>query len=323
MSVELQIRSQIDEIAATKQALVTALAGRSSSALWTLVDAAGDIPYENRVKGTNIYAVDQSINSVSIQTLVADWFRLHNEYFQQDAGLTVGSTPVTSLKSAVETYYRWRVPQYFNDLMTGALGQGIALSNVFPRGDLSLGSYAATGTAAGTFTDGSSLETTLAGPGMVNTIVTHLIGANDLVLSVTCKYEDGTTVAVGVTLPTTSAVGTKKIVGQQALTSNHTAASDNGVVLVAATGQFKVGQKVLVKDTNGQEVAQVLSLVANTSLTLTTVGGTTGGLRNNYTTAATATVTPLFTDVTAITNSNGTSADAVSLAFEPDRTLTI
>lgn len=44
MSVEAQIQSQIDEIAATKQALVTAISGRSASALWTLVDASADIP---------------------------------------------------------------------------------------------------------------------------------------------------------------------------------------------------------------------------------------------------------------------------------------
>jgi hypothetical protein len=118
-------------------------------------------------------------------------------------------------------------------------------------------------------------------------------------------------------------VGTKKIVGEQALTSNHTAASGNGVVLMAATSQFKVGQKVLVRDTNNQEVAEVVTISVNTSLTLKKVGGTTNALRNDYTTAASAVVVPLFKDVTAVTNSNGTNGDDVNFKFEPDRAISL
>lgn len=323
MSVESQFKAQIDHIAAVKVAFVAAIASRSTSALWTMVDAAADITYENRVKGAQVTIVDGNVSNVEIASMFADWFRLHNEYFSVDAGLTLSSTPLTTIKAAIEDYYRWRVPQYFNAIMIKVLGQGLAVKNVAPRNDLSLGTYAASSSSAGTFTDGSALETTLADPGVVGVYATTVIGGNNLVLSVTCKHEDDTTTAVAVTMPTTSAIGTKRLIGQQALTTNHVAASDGGVVLVAATGQFKAGMKVLIKDDNNQEVAEVASLSTNTSLTLRKIGTTTAGLRNNYTTAATALVFPLYKDVTAVTNSNGTNLDAVQFKFEPDRAISL
>jgi hypothetical protein len=94
---------------------------------------------------------------------------------------------------------------------------------------------------------------------------------------------------------------------------------------MAATGQFKVGQKVLVIDSANQEVAEVHSISANTSLTLKKVGETAvgTGLRNSYTTGAGAAVYPQFIDVTAVTNSNGTAADHIQFSFEPDRAISL
>lgn len=319
MSVESQILAQIDNIAASQLAMVNALSARDDNALWNLCYAADDIPYNNRVLGASLTAVDRAVKTVTGSSqLFSDWFRLHNDYFSIDTPLP----GVTSLKSAIETYYRWRVPKYFNDLLSGNY-QAIAPANVFPDDQLVLGSYAATGTNTGTFTDGSGpIDKTKTGPGILAAkVITNIIGGNNFVLAVTGVFEDTTTVQMAVTLPTTSAIGTTVIIGAQALTGAHTASSGNGVVSVAATAQFKVGQKVLVREGTKTEVAQVNSISANTSLTLGIVGGTTNSLRNNYTTSAK--VIPLFLDVSAVTNSNGTNGDTVQFRFDPDRTYSL
>jgi hypothetical protein len=329
MSVELSLLLQINDIAATKQAFATAVAARGLNTLWWLVDFASNIVYENRVKGDSVSGIDNTIANINIGSSVfGDWFNLQNAYFSQDTPL-VG---VTSLKAAIETYYRWRVPQYFNDIATLGNNQGIDPLYVFPYPEFLVGSYAATGAATGTYTKGvGPLDSTIVGPGILALTVTGApIGGASLGLTLTGVYSDGTTGPVTASVPTTSAVGTVVPVGGQALTAGHTGATGNGVVSVAATTPFRVGTLVVVReDTTGTvpflwttEVAEVAAIGAG-SLTLrqpTPLGATApfpNGLRNNYTTAAR--VYPLFYDVTAIANTTGTGGDAVRVGFLPDR----
>jgi hypothetical protein len=310
MSVEVQIREQIDHLGAYKAALVTAIEGRDD--IWDMVDAADDQSYENRVKGSAITVLNTKLNTVDIGSLINEWARLHNEYFAIDAGIT----DVNTLRLAV-AYYRWRVPQYFNDLLIGALGtgNGVPVANVFPREDLSLGTWTSSGSSAGTFTDGDSLETDKASEGIVQTVVTSEIGSGAaLGLSITCKRSDDTTVVVTQSITASTAVGTKTKLGGQALTAAITGGSSTSVTM-AATGQFKAGTKALLVEGDLTELVEIASISTNTSVTFTAAA------KNSFTTSGK--LFPLFKDVTLITATTGTAADAVSLSFAPDRDLAL
>jgi len=71
MTVQAQFQKQCDHIAAVKQAFVEAMDGRAS--LWSMVDAAGDETYENRVKGSTITAVDTVLNTSALGKNLSDW----------------------------------------------------------------------------------------------------------------------------------------------------------------------------------------------------------------------------------------------------------
>lgn len=122
--------------------------------------------------------------------------------------------------------------------------------SVWPPIATQLGTYAATGAATGTFTDGDAVNTDVYGPADIEAEVTVQIGAANLVLAITGTDQDGASATGSVTIPNGSVVGTK----------------------VAVTP-------------------------------------TTAGTR--------------FTDVTAITNSNGTNLDAVKIQTKEDRTPSI
>jgi hypothetical protein len=329
MSVESQVQAQVDHIGLIKQAFETAISARNPDALWLAVDAASNIAYENRVRGSLITEVDNAISNISIGQIFQNWFRLHNDYYAMDAGLeTPTGDLISTFKAAIEGNYRWRVSQEFNDVMKSTLGSGSGISNayVFPSSLISLGTYTATGTSTGTFTDGDAADTTLSGPGIVGLkVINQSIQSNNVVTAITLKYEDLTTVSVAATAASSAAAGTVYNVGEKSLTSNHTAASDAGVISISATSPFKVGQKVLVKDSESQEVAEVVSISTNASLTLKKIDGDSEdpSLRNDYTTANSAKVIPLYIDVTAMTNSNGTSGDDLELVFIPDRSATL
>src|SRR6516162_3896235 len=113
--VERSIQLQIQDIAAVKQAFSASLAQRSPDTLWWLVDNSEDIVYENRVKGATILAVDTNIDNVNIAYIYTDWFNLQNSYFSQDQPFS----GISTLQAAIAQIYRWRVPQYFNDMATG------------------------------------------------------------------------------------------------------------------------------------------------------------------------------------------------------------
>jgi hypothetical protein len=302
MSVQTQFQKQCDHIAAVKQAFVGAMNGRAS--LWSMVDAAGDETYENRVKGSTISAVDAVLSNTTLGKNLSDWFKLHTDYFNNDVSLTNIDTALTS--------YGWRVSERFNEFYYDINRRYLTRTNVFPRADLGMGSYARTGSA---FTAGDAINEEKSGPTRICAAATAIVGGANITLTGTLVWENDTTITLGVTFTAADAIGTEKIFGEQALGANASAAQP--VLSVASTAAFVAGQKVFIKDNSNAEWATILSIVTNTSITLTT------NLKHAYTTAASAKVSPMFKEISACTHTGGTNGDA--FAFQPavDRDLDI
>jgi hypothetical protein len=302
MTVQSQFQKQCDHIAAVKQALVEAMDGRAS--LWSMVDAAGDETYENRVKGATISAVDTVLNTSALGKNLSDWFKLHTDYFNNDAGLTNIDTALAS--------YKWRVSERFNEFYYDVNRRYLTRTNVFPRADLEMGSYARTGSA---FTAGDAINEEKSGPTRISAIATAIVGGSNITVTGTLVWEDDSTISLGVTFTAADAIGTEKIFGEQALSANVSASQP--VLSVASTAAFIAGQKVLIKDTSSEEWGTILSIVTNTSITLT------ANLKHAYTTAASAKVTPLFKEISGCTHTGGTNGDAFTFQPKPDRALDI
>jgi hypothetical protein len=325
-AVELSLQLQIQDIAAVKASFAAALVTRSPDTLWWLVDGSDSITYENRVKGSSILAIDQNVGKVNIASLYSDWFNLQNAYFSQDQPI-VTPAGVSSLKTAIEIYYRWRVSQYFNDIMSVSGGQGLSPQYVFPYPDFNLFSYDG---AAWTKGNGP-VDLAVTGPGILGVIPIGADTASAITLTnLTAVYPDPADAAVStvvfpsVSVPSGSLAGVAVPVGKQQLTAAYTLT--DGVIAVAATLGFKVGAPVVIaENTPGSDTAlpvlkyetAEVAVMSGTSLTLRQVtppGGTAAanGLRNQYTTAAF--VYPLFKDVTAVTGGSG----QLQIGFYPD-----
>jgi len=310
-------------MASVRAAFKAAIITRDANALWFLVDASGNIPFENAVKGSTLSAVDEGIREVEVSSIFSSLVSILDTYFTQSSGLVVDTVTITGIRNALTLAYRSRISLHTALILKKLQGNTVDAASVYPDHLISIGTYAATGAAAGTYTAGTAPNKVDCGPGRFGIVATTVIGAENLTVSVTAQYADLTNAVVTVVMPLTSAIGTTVLIGRQALAANHTASSGSGLISVAATGQFKVGQLVLVSDTNSSEVAEVVSIVTNTSLTLKRVGNTVNSLLNNYATADSAQVVPLFVSVSTVTNSTGTNLDAVALRVIPDRTLTL
>jgi hypothetical protein len=341
--VEQSIQLQIQDIAAVKKAFLASLAARQPSTLWWLVDNSENIAYENRVKGDSILAIDNSIDNVDIGSFFANWFGLQNSYFAQDQPFP----GVQTLQDAVSQVYRWRVPQYFNDIAVSGAGQAFSPLYVFPHEDTNLGTYAVTGTV---FTKGvGSVDPTVCGPGILGVASYSAAITATISLTLTAVYSDGTSGSIPVTVPVPSVSDpfASTPVGGTALAAAYDASAPAlgpGIVGVASVAGFKVGTTVpnLVVITENTtpvtppnalpswttEVAELVAINSSTNqLTLrqltptTSLGGTAptpfpNGIRNSYSTAAM--VYPLFNDVTGVVGTTGTAGDQVLISFYPD-----
>jgi len=270
MSAETAIQGQIDRIAKGRQTQQTAFA-TGGGLFWTRVDAAQDMPYENRVKGSDITALDVALTAGAFWSApaLARWAVLHNSYFQTDLGLAA---------PFIEKYLTskgWRVPYEFAQAWYEATGTRISPQFVFGKGtrvasgaDPSASGMQKIGTWAGTATwavvDGA----------LVNCLSPILVTSTDAtpggtspVLTVTLS--DNTTVDVGFT-PSATQYG-QVIVGQQAIGAAGAAAGQK-VIPMAATGQFKANTWALVCNAamSTWELIYIASIVLNTSITTTT-----------------------------------------------------
>lgn len=305
-SVEISFQRSMDNLSAYKKALIAATANRGQ--LWQIIDDANDETYENRVKGSQITDVDNNLDNTKFGNNISAFFTLHNDYFSLDAPIA----NVGTIDQAI-AYYKWRVSEFFNFIYQEFTGTYLTTSNVFSRDDISLGTHARTGDV---FTNGSAVNTTTASVSKIMAETTILIGASNYVVTATLQRADDSTIALPVTFTATAPSGTQRVFGETALSAN--AAASQPTVQVASTAAFAVGDTVLVEDTNNQEWGTILSMVTNTSITLT------ANLKQAYTTAASAKITPMFKDVTAATSSGtGTNGDACAFKVKGDRTLSL
>jgi hypothetical protein len=353
-SVELSIQLQIDNIAAVKEAIVGAMVGREQNTLWWLMDYSHDITYLNQISGTEMLAIDNKIDTVDLGSSVfGSWFGMHNAYFS-----TIRPIPnVSTVRQAIETFYRWRVSSYFSDIMLSASADQMTPQYVFPNDDFELGTYVpgSTATTLGTFTSSNlgGANMTTVGPGiLVVKPIAAMLG--DLAVDLTALCQDNsTTVPVPVSLLLGAEPTVPVPLGGQQLTaaawgtpppsppgsppppppSPPSPPSSMGVVSVADTSLFRANMWVLLREqipasstsieSWKTEIAEV-QVVGSGSLTLrqpTPTGSTTpfsAGLRNDFSTSAE--IFPLFINVIgASAQTAGDASDSIWIGFDPDR----
>lgn len=302
--VELQFQLQIDNIAAYNEAIRNVTLSRSK--LWTLVDAANDETYENTIKGSTITDLDTKMTQGNWGDGLRQWYSLHNTYYSSYAGIT----GVTSVKTAIE-YYRWRVAEEFHRYYNTALGTMLDTDYVYASNLLQLATFDQT---TQTFTPVDTINATYAGASKLAVVTTSSIGASDWDITLTTTLSDATSDSVLVTVPNGSGVGVEVVLGEELLTGNVSAAAT--VLPVADTTYFIAGTLIVLEDNSNAEVCTIVSVQTNTSVTV-------AAIRNAYTTAASAKITPLYTAVTAMTSANGTNGDECEVRPVAERTLTL
>lgn len=315
-AVETTLMGLFDRWAYQKSACRAAAVGGSDT--WTRVDAAADETFENRVKGSDLTALDNAIETMKLGQLTDLRGVLGDiqTYCTQDLGL--------SGLDAYLTAKRWRVDAKFAALWTEAARSALSAANI--HGDADAGA-SAPGTLLGTLTRGGSIASaadisTSYGVSAIRGRVTA-IGASDWTVTATLKLDDASTKSVAATVLGTGnggAVADTYVFGSQALSGG--AASGQKVIPVAATAQFKAAQQVLVTQWSGsapdevwleQEIATIDSISENTSLTVLS------NLLHTYTTDAF--VYPLYRGVTAASGTGGTAGDGIAFYPAPDRRL--
>lgn len=315
-AVETTLMGLFDRWAYQKSACRAAAVGGSDT--WTRVDAAADETFENRVKGSDLTALDNAIETMKLGQLT-------------DLRAVLGDIQtycVTDLAlSGLDAYLtakRWRVDAKFAALWTEAARSALSAANI--GGDADAGS-SAPGTLLGTLVRGGSIASaadisTSYSPSPIMGRVTA-IDSSDWTVTATLKLADATTKSVAQLVLGTGnsgAVGDTYVFGAQALSGG--AASGQNVLPVAATAQFKAAQQVLVTQWSGsapdevwleQEIATIDSIAENTSITVLS------NLLHTYTTDAF--VYPLYRGVTAASGTGGTAGDGIAFYPAPDRRL--
>lgn len=319
MAALTQIREALDRMAKGRE-LSLANFG-SGDDFWTLVDAAADETYENRVKGSAMTDLDTALGNGSVwgSAALAAWFTYHDSYFQTD--LSISASP--PLSGYLAAYGGWRVPYYAAECLVDAKGTASRLPTyrVFPKGTRpaneadpstsgmqKLGRYAATTTWTA---DTPAIDTTrmIGAP-----IVAINLGSSQTAgCTLTCTCQDGTTTKDLAVAYSGATQYTQTVLGSQAITS--TAAAGQKVVAMAATGQFRVGDYVLIYESDAlQEIGLIASIQTNTSLTMTT------NLLNEFSTSGF--VYPMFQTAT-LKAASGTGSGNIDFFYFPDRAIAL
>lgn len=260
---------------------------------WVKVDAAADETYENRIKGQSITDMDTALSNMSLfgADAVRAWFNLHNSYFNTDLGL---ASPLFANYLASKG---WRIPYEAAECLVDALGAASRLPArwVFPKGirpadtnDPSSSGMHLFGTWTGESSYAASEGALLNCFGAVLIISREATPGGTSPVA-TATLQDGTTKDIAFTA-SANQYG-QVILGSQAIGAAGAAAGQK-VVPVAATGQFKASEYVLVikADYSVQELAQIDTIQANASLTMK------ANLINSF--VENDLVFPLFTNVT-------------------------
>lgn len=334
MAVALQVRKMFDRAARLKQARSETSTGGTD--FWALVDAAGDEPFENRLKGTSLTQADAALETDDVwdQVTVREIFILLQTYLQYD--LALASPPLDTWLAKVAGF---RVPHEAAEIWArvfGATSRPLA-RNVFPKGTLPADEEDAAsagmhhfGTLTGTL--GASTYAAVDGPLNIAKVVAapvlcvsrELTPGADPTMKVVLGDE---TTTKNISVAASAAANGQAIVGRQAITSVTPAAGETGPIIgVAATAQFTAGDYVLLYenadgDSSQRELAKVKSIAANTSLELQFDETGKTDLVNTFTTSGL--VLPMFTDVSAFVSTNISNGKHLDFYALPDRIIAL
>lgn len=105
----------------------------------------------------------------------------------------------------------------FRDLVAAAAVGSLSAKYVFKEASVDpMGSFAVTGSGAGTYTDGAAIDSTLYGGARIEGRTTSLIGAAGITATVSVTYFDTTTGTKTLTIPATTADATTIAIGSAA-----------------------------------------------------------------------------------------------------------
>lgn len=121
--VELQVMKQLDRLAEIKSQFKGVF--NDSETMWALVDGAADETYENRVKGSDISAIDAATKGGNIGTHLRQYFSLHDQYATRDLLLSGGFL-------AMLLAWGWPVHEYLGDAYYEAMSRRMTAGLVFP-----------------------------------------------------------------------------------------------------------------------------------------------------------------------------------------------
>ncbi len=324
MSAYAQILAVLDRAAKVRQNALANASGGSN--FWALVDAAGDETFENRVKGSDITAVDTELASGAYwsTTGLRKLFSHLESYFIDDLGYAkAGTTP--AMAAYLAAVGGARVPYHaaeclYDALTTGSTGIRLPAVRVFPKGTRpadggnpgSAGMHLlGTFTATATFAAGDGALPATVGPAGILAI--NMSAAQSVGGTFRCtNYVAATYKDLALSLSGADQY-TQTILGEEAVASAVTAG--DLAVQVASTAAFTAGEYVLVyEDDATQELMLVDSLGTGPTRLVTTTA-----LKNAYTTSAV--VIPLFRSVTF--QSGGSGTGDVRLYALPDRTISL
>ena len=323
MSADSALRGVFDRFARMRQLSKEAWAGGTD--FWARVDGAGDEVFENIVKGQTTTDLDTMFVNAAFgdQSQVGAFLQLITSYFQN---ATDSATPGLGYSSAPWNSYlnakRFGVPYEFAELYYDRYRTRLDAQFVTPKGTadiVDLDDIADNATAGlhkiATMTNTTGTWTLAADSGVIPTtmkgapIVLYSDAGCDSAVTVTLTLmlQNRTTSKTVTITANDFAADTGVIVGAQALGGNADAGQKD--VLVAATGQFAADEWVAIIDDSAgfEEICQIDSITTNTKLVMK------DNLVNNWTTANTAIVVPLFTNWTAIgTASGGGNGDIIA-----------
>ena len=312
MSAETAIQGQLDRIAAGRQSSLTNFAVGGGD-FWTRVDAAANELYENRVKGSDITALDTALSAGSIWSVAAlkKWFELHINYITYD--LLLAYPQLDSFLASVG----WRVPYEAAESHYDAMGYRISSQYIFPKGirtaDESdpatdgmheFGSWNST-----TFTsvDGALATAVKGAPVLIISDAGSITGT----LVALATLQDATTKQIAFTQDATE--HGQVILGQAALGTGGASPASKTMAVKTSIAQFKAAEYVLLEkaDKSKQEVIQIDS-VGTLELTMETDPINTY-LEDDL-------VLPMFTNVA---RQSGTAGAAILFYARPDRVIAL
>jgi hypothetical protein len=315
--VATELLGIFDKLAYSQGAVSALLSGGTS--FYERGDSTGDETFELRVDRYDAKFLDDAFAAFHLEQIAAftPYMTDVNTYCTTDLNLAGLSAYLTARGIRVDqrfaAMYNTKFPQ-----------SSLALANIAAAGDAGAACPATpfgTLTQSGSLVAGTNLNAAAVGPApAVARVITK--GITDWVLSVTVKLADASTKVIAATVAGSAPVDTAYVIGAQAVSS--AAASGQQVVPVAATGQFKVGQQVLVTMWTGsapneawvsQEVATIGTIATDASLTMA------ANLLYDYDTSAF--VYPLVVGITAASGSGGSGGDEIVFAPAPDRRLAL